>query len=171
MLIKKPLVEALNQQIVEEFSASAQYVAISLHFEADTLPELADYFYAQAMEEHDHAMKMLRFLTEAGAKGMVPGAREPKNHFETVEEAVQLALDQEMKVTDQINALVDLAVKENDHLTHQFLQWFVSEQLEEVSSMSALLTVVQRAGEDNLLLIEDYLARTGHPEAGGAGGE
>ena len=78
---------------------------------------------------------------------------------------MQLALNQELKVTEQINNLVDLAIKENDHLTRHFLQWFVSEQLEEVATMTDLLNVIQRAGEANLLLVEDYLARNPHVDA------
>ncbi len=159
MLLKQTVVDALNAQVVEEFTASAQYIAIHLYFEEETLPELSKYFWAQAMEEHEHAMKLLSYITEAGGKGLVPATKAVKNHFETAEEAVQLALDQEMTVTDQINNLVDIAARENDHLTRQFLQWFVTEQLEEVSTMSALLSVIQRAGETNLLLVEDYLVR------------
>jgi ferritin len=159
MLLKQAVVDALNAQVVEEFTASAQYIAFHLYFEAETLPELSKYFWAQAMEEHGHAMKLLVYITEAGGKGLVPAGKEVKNHFKTAAEAVQLALDQEMKVTGQINNLVDVAESEKDHLTRQFLQWFVTEQLEEVSTMSALLSVIKRAGEDNLLRVEDYLAR------------
>ena len=169
MLLKQSVVDALNGQVIEEFGAAAQYIAISLYFADETLPELSKYFYAQAMEEHGHAMKLLRYITEAGNKAIVPATKEPKNHFETAEEAVQLALDQEMKVTSQINNLVDLAIKETDHLTRQFLQWFVTEQLEEVSSMSDLLRVIQRAGKTNLLLVEDYLARNPRPDAAPGG--
>ncbi len=169
MLLKQSVVDAINGQVMEAFVSAAQYIAISLYFEEETLPELGKYFYAQAMEEHEHAMKLLRYITEAGNKGIVPATPAVKNHFKAAEVAVQLALDQEMKVTDQINSLVDLAIKENDHLTRQFLQWFVTEQLEEVSTMSALLSVVKRAGETNLLLVEEYLAR--NPRTDLAGGE
>jgi ferritin len=168
MLIKQSIVDALNGQVVEEFTAKAQYIAIALHFDKETLPELSKYFHAQAEEEHEHAMKLLQYINDAGGQPMVPATRAPKNHFETAEEAVQLALSQELKVTDQINGLVDLAVKENDHLTRQFLQWFVLEQLEEVSTMTDLLNVVKRAGEDNLLLVEDFLFR--HPREDATGG-
>ena len=158
-LLKQSVNDAINKQVVEEFSASGQYIAIAFYFEAETLPELAKFFHAQAAEEHMHAMKLLHYLSEAGAQPLVPATKQPKNHFDSVEEAVQLALNQELKVTEQINSLVDLAVEEKDHLTRQFLQWFVTEQLEEVSSMSDLLRVVKRATQQNLLLIEDYLAR------------
>jgi ferritin len=169
MLLKQSVVDALNGQVVEEFGAAAQYIAISLYFEQETLPELAKYFYAQAMEEHEHAMKLLRYITDAGNKPVVPATKAVKNEFESAAAAVQLALDQEMKVTDQINSLVDLSIEERDHLTRQFLQWFVIEQLEEVSTMSDLLSVVKRAGETNLLLVEEYLAR--NPRADLEGGE
>ena len=165
MLLKQPMVDALNGQVVEEFGATAQYIAISLYFEDETLPELAKYFYAQAMEEHEHAMKLLRYISEAGNKPIVPGTKDPKNHFETAEEAVQLALDQEMKVTDQINNLVDLAIKENDHIAQDFLRWFVTEQLEEVSTMDEMLSVIRRAGEDGLLFVEQFVAGRGDPHA------
>lgn len=170
MLLKQSMVDALNKQVIEEFSASAQYIAIALHFDSETLPELSKYFHAQATEEHGHAMKLLQYITDAGGMAIVAATREPKNHFETAEEPVQLALNQELKVTEQINNLVDLAIKENDHLTRQFLQWFVTEQLEEVATMTDLLNVIQRAGEANLLLVEDYLARNPRADAQAAAG-
>ena len=81
-------------------------------------------------------------------------------NFATAEKAIQLSLDQEIHVTHQINALVELARSENDYITINFLQWFLTEQLEEVSSMDNLLKIVQRAG-DNLLQADEYLARVG----------
>lgn len=171
MLLKQSVVDAINRQVVEEFTASLQYTAIALYFDSETLPELSKFFQAQAMEEHGHAMKLLHYINDAGGVAIVPATREVKNHFETAAEAVQLALNQELKVTEQINALVDLAIKENDHLSRQFLQWFVAEQLEEVSSMTDLLNVVKRAGEANLLLVEDYLARNPRSDAEGEAAE
>jgi len=158
-LLKQAVVDSINGQVVEEFSAAGQYIAIAFYFEAETLPELAKYFHAQAIEEHTHAMKLLTYLSDAGAQTIVPATNAPKNHFEGAVEAVQLALTQELKVTDQINNLVDVAIENKDHLTRHFLQWFVLEQLEEVSTMSDLLNVINRAGENNMLLVEDYLAR------------
>ena len=163
-LINQTIVDALNKQVVEEFTAANQYTAMALYFESETLPALAAFFHAQADEEREHGMKILGYISEAGGQPLVPATQEPKNHFEDAEEIVQMALDQELKVTGQINSLVDLAIAENDHLTRHFLQWFVEEQLEEVSSMSDLLNVVKRAGQTNLLLVEDYLARNPREE-------
>ena len=169
MLLKQTVVDALNKQVTEEFTASLQYTAIALYFDRETLPQLTNFFHLQAGEEHMHAMKLLQYINDAGGQPLIPATKEVKNFFESAAEAVQLALDQELKVTDQINNLVDIAIKENDHLTRQFLQWFVTEQLEEVSSMSDLLNVIKRAGETNLLLVEDYLIRNPHAEAAGGG--
>ncbi len=169
-LLKQSVVDAINGQVVEEFTASLQYTAIALYFDSETLPELTQFFHLQAQEEHMHAMKLLQYITDAGGQPMVPATKDVKNHFESVEEAVQLALTQELTVTAQINNLVAIATQENDYLSHQFLQWFVTEQLEEVSSMSDLLNIVRRASDD-LFRIEEYLSRNPHEMAAGAGGE
>ncbi|MCG3207903.1 MAG: Ferritin BfrB [Anaerolineae bacterium] len=165
-LLKQPVVDAINGQVVEEFTASLQYTAIALYFDSETLPQLSGFFHLQAQEEHMHAMKLLNYITEAGGQPIVPATKPVKNHFESVEEAVALALNQELKVTEQINSLVSVAVRENDYLTQQFLQWFVTEQLEEVSSMSDLLNIVRRAGKD-LFRIEDWLVQNPHEAAAG----
>lgn len=170
-LLKQTVVDAINAQVVEEFTASLQYTAISLYFDSETLPQLRHFFDLQAAEEHMHAIKLLNYITEAGGQPIVPATKPVKNHFESVEEAVELALNQELKVTEQINNLVTIADGEKDYLSHQFLQWFVVEQLEEVSSMSDLLNIVRRAGSD-LFRVEDYLIRNPHEsEAEGEGGE
>jgi ferritin len=89
----------------------------------------------------------------------IPAVSAPQAHFEVAEDAVKLSFDQEEKVTTQINALLSTAKAESDYTAYNFLQWFIKEQLEEVASMGQLLRVVQRAGEDNLLRVEEYLAR------------
>ncbi len=171
MLLKQTVVDAINKQVVEEFTASLQYTAIALYFDQETLPELTNFFHIQASEENEHAMKLLQYINDAGGQPVVPATKAVKNEFASAEEAVALALSQEMTVTDQINNLVDIAITEKDHLTRQFLQWFVTEQLEEVSSMSDLLNVVKRS-KDNLMWVEDYLIRNPHAEAvAGGGGE
>jgi len=158
MLISQNLNDKINEQVGYEFAASIQYTAIAAHFDAESLPFLAQHFYKQAAEEHQHAMKFLKFLIDAGARVEIPVIAKPVARFPFAEDAVRLSLDQEIKVTDLINGLMDIALKENNHIAATFLQWFVIEQLEEVSSMDQLLKIVQRAGEANLLLIEQYLA-------------
>lgn len=159
MLISQSMNDAINQQIGNEFTASLQYVSIAAHFASETLPELAAHFYRQAEEERDHALRFLHYIVEAGGRVEIPAIPTPQSEFKTVEEAIQLSLDREKAVTEQINELVQLALKESDYITNNFLAWFLTEQLEEVSNMENLLKTVQRAGEANLLFVEDYLAR------------
>ncbi len=159
MLISKKMNVAINEQIGNEFAASLQYVAMAAHFAAESLAELAAKFYKQAEEERDHAMRFVRFVVEAGGRVEIPVVAAPKCSFKSVEEAVKLSLDQEKTVTEQVNRLVELSISSSDHITRNFLSWFIQEQLEEVSSMENLLKVVQRAGENNLLYVEEYLAR------------
>jgi ferritin len=160
MLFSEKMNTALNEQVGHEFGASLQYVAIAAYFDSDNLPELAAHFYRQADEERDHAMRFVNYVVDAGGKVAIPAVPAPKSGFASAEEAVKLSVDWELTVTKQINALVDLAIKETDHTTQNFLQWFVTEQLEEVSSMERLLSMIRRAGA-NLLLVEEYLARHG----------
>lgn len=163
MLISKKINDAINQQIGNEFGASLQYVAIAAHFDVEALPQLAAHFYQQAEEERDHAMRFVKYLVDAAGHVVIPAVASPKTKFPSAEEAVKLSLDWELEVTKQINRLVQMAKKEDDYTTDSFLQWFVKEQLEEVSSMDQLLKVIQRAGEKNLLRVEEHLARkAGH---------
>ncbi|MGH2942726.1 MAG: ferritin [Solirubrobacteraceae bacterium] len=158
-------VERLNEQIGHEFGASQQYLAIASYYDDETLPRLAAFFYAQALEERNHALMMVQYLLDAGAQAPIPGVVAPQNEFGDVVAPIQLALDQERRVTDQINALASIARQEADYSSEQFMQWFIKEQIEEVSSMSDLLKVVERA-RDNPLLAEEYLARETPADSG-----
>src|ERR671929_79182 len=150
----------VHEQNRLEFSAALQYYAIASHFAAEALPQLSAHFFKQAEEEKGHALRFIKYVVDAGGRVAIPAIDAPKSRFKTARDAVKLSLDQEIHVTNQINALVDLARKENDFITINFLQWFLTEQLEEVSSMDNLLKIVERAGND-LLQADEYLARVG----------
>lgn len=168
MLTNDKVVAAINEQIGNEFGASLQYVAIAAYFGGEALPQLSQHFFKQADEEDQHALRFVNYLIDAGGRAVIPAISAPQSQFQSAAEAIKLSLDQEIQVTHQINALVELARAEKDYITMNFLQWFLSEQLEEVSSMDTLLKIVQRAG-DNLLRVEEYLARVGvhaRPAAG-----
>jgi len=154
--------EALNGQIGHEFGASQQYVAIAVHYDSLTLPQLAAHFYRQSVEERNHAMMLVQYLLDSDAVVAIPGVEAPQTRFADVVEPVRLALEQERRVTQQIVELARLGREEGDLVGEQFLHWFLQEQREEVASISALLAVVERS-RDNVMLIEDYLAR----ESGG----
>jgi ferritin len=160
-------VDRLNEQIGHEFAASQQYLAIAVYYDDDTLPRLAAFFYAQALEERNHALMMVQYLLDAGAEAPIPGIPAARNDFGDVVEPVALALDQERRVSDQINGLAAIAREEGDYTSEQFMQWFIKEQVEEVATMNDLLKVVQRA-RDNPLLAEEYIAREGFGAADGA---
>ena len=159
MFISPKLNAGMNAQIGHEFAASQQYVAIAAWFASETLPSLSGKFFEQSAEERGHALKFVRYILDAGGKVEIPALPAPKSTFTTVEEVVKLSLEREKEVTRQISDLMALAVKEANFTAQQFLGWFVTEQLEEVSSMEALLKIVQRAGEKNLLFVEGFIAR------------
>jgi bacterioferritin B len=152
-------VDSLNEQIGHEFAASQQYVAIAVYYDAQTLPQLAAHFYRQALEERNHAMMIVQYLLDADSTGVIPGVTAPQTDFADAVAPVALALEQEKRVTDQIVELVKLAREEGELVGEQFLHWFLQEQREEVASMGELLAVVER-GRDNLLHVEEYLARS-----------
>jgi bacterioferritin B len=171
MLISSAMNGAISEQIGNELAASNQYVAIAVYFDGEGLPALARHFYKQASEERTHAMRFVKYLVDAGGAPEIPAIPAPRGSFTSAEDAVQLSLDSEMRVTRQINALVDLAIKESDHLSKNALEWFVNEQREEVSSMDTLLRMVRRAGEPGLFFVENFLLQGGleaPPEGGDA---
>lgn len=169
MIIKPELLARLNEQIGNEFNAMLQYFAIAAHFERETLPMLAAHYYQQAEEEKTHALKFVDFIVDVGGHVEIPAIPAPQAKFQFAEDAARLALQHEEKVTAQINHLVAMAKEMRDYTTDTFLQWFVQEQLEEVSSAQDLLSVIQRAGEGNLLRVEEYLARLGGKVSHGSG--
>ena len=151
-------VTLLNEQIAHEYAAHQQYVACAVYYDAETLPQLARFFYAQALEERDHAMMMVQYLLDADEPVQIPGVSAPQVDFPDVVAPIALALDQERRVTEQINALAAVARNENDYTSEQFMQWFIKEQVEEVATMSDLLRVVERS-RDDVMEIENYMAR------------
>ena len=151
-------VTLLNEQIAHEYAAHQQYVACAVYYDAETLPQLARFFYAQALEERDHAMMMVQYLIDADADVVVPGVTAPQTAFADIVEPITLALEQEKRVSDQINGLAGIARDAGDFTSEQFTQWFIKEQVEEVATMSDLLRVVERSKHD-LMDVENYMAR------------
>ena len=156
MLISAEMEQALNEQIGREFGASLQYTNLATYFDGANLRMLAKFFYKQSDEERAHALKLVNYLVEAGCQVRIPAIEAPQHDFVSAAAAAKLALDWELRVTEQFNALMDLAIAKKDHLSQAFLTWFVTEQLEEVSTMTRLHDLVSRAG-DNVLLAEAYL--------------
>ena len=160
--------DLLRQQVRRELTASQQYLAIAVWHDGHDLPELAGRFYRQAAEERDHALMMVRYLLDRDADVAVPGVDDVRNDFGAPRDTIALALEQERAVTAQVEELFQAARAEGDGSGEQFMLWFLKEQVEEVASMSALLTLAQRVGDD-WLRMEEFLARqpaeAGGPEA------
>ncbi len=157
-------VAKLNEQLGHEFDAHQQYVAIATYYDALTMPQMAALFYAQAVEERDHAMMMVQYLLDSDEVPQIPALEAPRAGFADVVEPVELALAQEKRVTQQINELTRIARDENDFASDQFMQWFIKEQVEEVAKMSDLLAVVTRS-KDDYERIEDWVAREDEGES------
>ena len=151
-------VDELNAQIGRELGASQQYIALAVFYDDATLPRLAAFFYDQADEERTHAMMMVQYLLDAEVRPTIPGVAAPQTDFADWVAPIAVALEQERRVTDQVSGLVAIARGENDFVSEQFMQWFLKEQVEEVSTMSDLLAVAERT-RDRPMDFEDYLAR------------
>ncbi|MGH3361061.1 MAG: ferritin [Nocardioides sp.] len=151
-------VEQLNTQIGNELAAHNQYTACAVYYDALTMPQMAAFFYGQALEERGHAMMMIQYLLDTDADVAIPAVEAPESSFADVVAPVTLVVEQEQRVTEQINGLVRVAREESDFASEQFLQWFIKEQVEEVATMNDLLAVVTRC-RDDLEDIEEYVAR------------
>ncbi|NAZ81935.1 ferritin [Kineococcus sp. R8] len=159
----RSFVELLTDQVASEFHAHQQYVALAVWFDAHDLKQLAKLFYAQAIEERNHGMMMVQYQLDRDIPTVVPAVPAVRNEFTSVREIIELALAQEQQVTRQIEALFAAARAEGDFIGEQFVLWFLKEQVEEIASMTTLLAIVDRAGDD-LFRVEDWLAREGHDE-------
>ena len=149
---------ALNEQVGREFAAAHQYVSIGAHYEEQTFPRVAHFFYEQAEEERAHAMKMVKYMLDTNCSVDLGTIAAPTSHFENHIEPIKLALEQERKVTVHISELFKIARETNDYQSEQFIEWFLQEQVEEESAMQDLLQVAERTGEIPMLL-EEYVAR------------
>jgi ferritin len=140
---------------------SHQYLNIGSYFQTLGLRKLAAMFFKQGDEERAHGVKFIHYLDEVGGEVEIPAVKAPKSSFKSVEEAVQISLDWELEVTRRINAMMALAIELKDYAAQDFLRWFVTEQVEEVSTMDNLLKVVKAAGDRSLLVVEAYLVHNG----------
>ena len=151
-------VDALNAQIGREFAAAHQYVAIGTHYAGETFPRLAAFFYEQADEEREHAMKMVNHLLDRDARVDIGAVEAPRTSFGDHVEPIEFALEQERQVSVRISELFEIARETRDYPSEQFVQWFLEEQVEEEATMQDLLTVAERTRTIPMLL-EEYLAR------------
>ena len=148
----------LRDQIRNEFNASQQYIATAVYFANVDLPQLAKHFYAQSVEERNHAMMIVQYFLDRDITVELTGVDGAKTVFTDAREPIALALAQEETVTEQVVNLASTAREEGDYVGEQFMQWFIKEQVEEVAKMRTLLNVADRAGH-NLFDLEQFVAR------------
>ena len=161
----RQFIELLDAQVGNEFDAHQQYIALAVWYDSQDLPQLARYFYRQAVEERNHAMMIVRYMLDRDLTVTIRAGGPVHTEFADVTEPIALAVQQENTVTSQIEALFRAARDDGDALGEQFLLWFLKEQVEEVASMSTLLMIARRA-KDNLFDLENYVARETIGDAG-----
>ncbi len=156
MMISETMNAKLNEQIAAEFSAAHAYLAMACAFDTMGLKVLAHRFHEQYDEEREHALKIVKYVQEVGGAVKIGAVADPTGDYRDAEAIVQAALESEKNVTRMIHDLVTLSEAEKDYPTRSFLNWFVDEQVEEVSSMIDLLDLVQLA-EGNMLQVESRI--------------
>ncbi|OJX38175.1 MAG: hypothetical protein BGO78_09120 [Chloroflexi bacterium 44-23] len=161
MLIKKELASKMMEQVGNELGASLQYLAIAVYFEQEAFSNTADFFYKQSAEEREHAMKLLKYVVETGGEVQIPAVPAPTASIKSPEDAFRTSLNWEVEVTAQINGLMDLAKEQKDYLAQNFLNWFVEEQLEEVTTMEKYLLIVRKLTDRNIYMLENIISHSG----------
>jgi ferritin len=157
-MLSERMNDALNEQVKNELFASYTYLAMALAFEEMQLGVFAQRFYQQTAEERGHAEKMMRYVIDAGGKAKLLALPEPRAEYADPEEILQAALEHEKMVTGKINELVDLAEEDGDRATISFLDWYITEQVEEEKSIGDLLALVQKAGPQQLFAVQNMIA-------------
>ncbi len=159
-MLPKKLLAKLNEQITHEFYSAHYYLAMASYFKKEELDGFANFFIVQAEEERSHAMKFFEFINDQGEEALITGFKDPKRDFKSVEEIFTLALEHEKLVTGLITELMKTAQEEKHYPSIGFLQWFIDEQVEEEASMSRLLSLVKRVGEQGhgILMLDRELA-------------
>lgn len=148
-MLSEKLLNEINEQIKHEFYSAHYYLAMAAYCKAQDLEGFANFFLVQAEEERFHAMKFFNFVDDLGGRVVIKGFGDPKNEFTSLEDVFTSALEHEKFVTSRINQLMDIAVNEKDYASVSFLNWFVDEQVEEVSTMTTILSKIKRMGENN----------------------
>lgn len=168
MFISKELNEALNAQITMELAAHVQYLAMAVYFEGMSLDRLAAFFYNQAEEEKMHGLKIVHYLAEAEADVVFESLPQPKQDFQSPMDVAELFLKQEQAVTESFYKMNAQAEAGKDYITRNFLQWFIDEQLEEMTTATKLSDLIRMAG-DNVLMVEMLVGDLAAAQAGSTG--
>lgn len=159
-MLSEKMVDALNEQINKEMYSAYLYLAMSSYAEFKGLKGFSNWYRVQYQEEMEHAMRIYDYVQEQGAQVKLKAIEQPSSDFGTPLQILEKTLEHEQFVTKLINNLVDLAIKEKDHASQIFLQWFVTEQIEEESNVNEILDKLKLAGKNGngLFMIDKDLA-------------
>jgi len=169
-MINKKIEDICNRQIEREGYSSILYLAMASWSEINGLAGVAGWLYAQAEEEKLHMLKFIKYINERGGKAVLPAFKKPPASFKTVEDLFKEVLKHEEFVTASINEIVALSLSEKDFNTHNFLQWFVFEQVEEESSARAILDKIRLVGKNNMYQFDRDIMTLRGPAAGQTSG-
>ncbi len=147
-MLSKKIEKALNNQIVLEGTSSNYYLAMASWAESEGLNGAAEFLYAHSDEERIHMVKLMRFINDRGGKAIVPALKEPASKFKSLAEVFDIIHEHEIMVTSEINKVVDICLSEKDYTTHNFMQWYVAEQLEEESLAKHYVDKLRLIGGD-----------------------
>lgn len=147
-MLSKKIEAALNGQVAVEAGSSQAYLAMASWAENNGLPGTAAFLYRHSDEERMHMLKLIKFINERGGKAVIPALKQPSTAFKGIADVFQSLLDHETKVTNEINQVVDLCLKEKDYTTHNFMQWYVGEQIEEEALARTLIDKLNLIGGD-----------------------
>lgn len=153
-MLKKNVEDICNRQVEREGYSSNLYLAMATWAETNGLSGVADWLYNQSDEERLHMLKFIKYINERGGKAQIPVINKPPTEFQNVEFVFQEVLKHEEFVTNSINEIVALTLDEKDFNTHNFVQWFVMEQIEEEASVRHIIDKIRLVGKDNLYLFD-----------------
>lgn len=147
-MLSKKIEKALNEQLAVEAESSQYYLAMASWAETEGLNGTANFLYMHSDEERQHMLKLMKFINERGGKAVVPELKKPPTSFNSLTEIFKGLLNHEVKVTAEINKVVDICLKEKDYTTHNFMQWYVAEQIEEEGLARTIMDKLELIGDD-----------------------
>tara|TARA_Y100001968_G_scaffold286691_1_gene287598 strand:+ start:60 stop:560 length:501 start_codon:yes stop_codon:yes gene_type:complete len=147
-MLTKKVENSLNKQIEFEANASQFYLAMASWAETKGLEGVANFFYRHSDEERAHMLKLIKYVNERGGHAIVPALEKPPKVFDCLSHVFQDLLDHEIMVSQEINKVVDICLKDKDYTTHNFMQWYVAEQIEEEALARHILDKLKLIGDD-----------------------
>jgi len=147
-MLSKTIEKALNKQVEIEGYSSQVYLAMASWAETEGLGGVSTFLYTHSDEEREHMLKLIKYINERGGKALIPALKQPEKKYKGVRPVFQMILDHERQVSQDINQIVDLCLGEKDYITHNFMQWYVAEQIEEESLAQQMIDKLNLINED-----------------------